>query len=114
MTQFSRLTPAEGLELAPGVQMAPLFGDAAMLNLIDLEPGARVTLHSHPHEQLGIVLRGTLVLEVDGKEHRLGPDDAYQLTGDTPHAASAGPDGCRVLDLFQPVREDYRERWEAR
>ena len=55
-----------------------------------------------------------LVLEVDGKEHRLGPDDAYQLTGDTPHAASAGPDGCRVLDLFQPVREDYRERWEAR
>ncbi len=112
--QVGRLSPSEGLELAPGVRMAPLFGEAAMLNLIDLEPGAAVPLHSHPHEQLGIVLRGELVLEVDGEEHRLGPDDAYQLPGDTPHAAWAGPAGCRVLDLFQPVREDYRERWEAR
>ena len=38
-----------------------------MINLIDFEPGATVPLHSHPHEQLGIVLRGMQVLVVDGE-----------------------------------------------
>src|SRR2546427_139727 len=37
-----------------------------MLNLIEFEPGSTVPLHSHPHEQLGIVLRGMQALVVDG------------------------------------------------
>jgi hypothetical protein len=39
--------------------------------------------------------------------------DAYQLDGHLGHAARAGDAGCRVLDIFQPVREDYRDRAEA-
>ena len=38
-----------------------------MINLIELEPGATVPLHSHPHEQLGLVLRGMQALVVDGE-----------------------------------------------
>jgi hypothetical protein len=33
--------------------------------------------------------------------------------GGVPHLAYCGPDGALVLDIFQPVREDYRERWTA-
>ena len=39
-----------------------------MLNLVELEPNAVVTRHSHPHEQLGMILRGSMTLEVDGTE----------------------------------------------
>jgi quercetin dioxygenase-like cupin family protein len=103
------LRGAEPLELVPGVTMRPLFGDGAMLNLLEVEPGAVVPAHDHPHEQLGYVVEGELVLEIDGVEHTLGPGDAYQIPGGTTHAAwSKGP--CLVLDIFQPVREDYRER----
>jgi quercetin dioxygenase-like cupin family protein len=98
-----------GRELVPGVRMQPLFGDAAMLNLLELEPDALVPLHDHPHEQLGLVLEGELVLTVAGEEHVLRPDDAYQIPGGVEHSALAGPAGARVLDVFQPVREDYRE-----
>jgi quercetin dioxygenase-like cupin family protein len=105
------LRAAEALELAPGVTMRPLFGEQAMLNLLEFAPGARVPVHDHPHEQLGYVIEGELALEIDGVEHELRPGDAYRIAGGTPHAAwSTGP--CVVLDVFQPVREDYRERVE--
>ena len=54
--QFVRLDAVRAFELATGVSGQPLFGAKAMLNLIRFEPGATVPLHSHPHEQLGIVL----------------------------------------------------------
>ena len=82
-----------------------------MLNLIEFEPGAVVPLHSHEHEQLGIVLRGMQALVVDGVAHELGPMEGYVLPGGVPHSAYCGPEGSTVLDIFRPVREDYRERW---
>jgi quercetin dioxygenase-like cupin family protein len=106
------LRDAAPLELAPGVTMRPLFGDGAMLNLLEFEPGARVDTHQHPHEQLGYVLEGTLVLAIAGVDHLLSPGDGYQIPRDTPHSAwSEGR--CLVLDVFQPVRDDYRERASA-
>ena len=81
--------------------------------MIDFEPGAVVPPHSHPHEQLGIVLRGMLALVVDAVTHELGPMEAYTLPGGVEHSAHCGPEGATVIDIFAPVREDYRERWAA-
>ena len=100
-------------ELVAGVSARPLFGEGAMLNLIEFEPGATVPLHSHEHEQLGLVLRGLQVLIVVGEEHPLGPMEGYALPGGVEHSAYCGPEGALVLDVFRPVREDYRERWSA-
>jgi quercetin dioxygenase-like cupin family protein len=111
--QFVDFEHVRAFELAAGVSGRPLFGAGAMLNLIEFEPGATVPLHSHEHEQLGIVLRGTQVLVVDGVEHSLGPLQGYVLPGGVEHSAHCGPEGALVLDVFQPVREDYRERWHA-
>lgn len=109
MTQVRKLTADRPVELAPGAMMFPLFGEAAMLNVVDLEPGTEIPVHSHPHEQLGIVLAGEVTMVFGGEERRLGPDDAYQVPGGVEHGGRAGPEGCRVLDVFVPVREDYRE-----
>ena len=110
---FVRFDNIRAFDLADGVTGRPLFGDGAMLNLIEFEPGAVVPLHSHPHEQLGIVLRGVQVLVVDGVERPLGPLEGYVLPGGVEHSAHCGAEGATVLDVFQPVREDYRERWQA-
>jgi len=111
VSRVESLYEAEGLELVRGVRMKPLFGDGAMLNLLEFDEGAVVGAHSHPHEQLGLVLEGELALVIDGVEHHLRPGDAYQIPGDVEHAARAIRGPCRVLDVFQPVREDYRERF---
>jgi quercetin dioxygenase-like cupin family protein len=109
--QFARLDAVRAFELAAGVSGQPLFGTDAMLNLIRFEPGSTVPLHSHPHEQLGIVLEGMQALVVDGVAHELGPFEAYALPGGVEHSAYCGPKGALVLDVFTPVREDYAERW---
>jgi quercetin dioxygenase-like cupin family protein len=107
-SQFVSLSELRRFTLAEGATAQALFGEQAMLNLVELEPNARVPRHSHPHEQLGVVLRGELTLEADDGEHVLGPMDAYTLPGDVEHEALAGPEGALVLDVFQPIREDYR------
>ena len=109
--QFVDFENVRDFELAAGVVGRPLFGEGAMLNLIEFEPGATVPPHSHEHEQLGLVVRGTQVLIVDGVEHVMGPMHGYVLPGGVEHSAYCGPEGALVLDVFRPVREDYRERW---
>ena len=111
MSRVESLYEADGIELVAGVRMKPLFGEGAMLNLLEFDDGAMVGAHSHPHEQLGLVLEGELALTIDGVEHRLRPGDAYQIPGGVEHAARPVGGPCRVLDVFQPVREDYRERF---
>jgi quercetin dioxygenase-like cupin family protein len=110
--QFVDFGDVREFELAAGVSARPLFGEGAMLNLIRFEPGATVPLHSHEHEQLGLVLEGVQVLIVDGKEHALEPMQGYVLPGGVEHSAYCGPEGALVLDVFRPVREDYRERYD--
>jgi quercetin dioxygenase-like cupin family protein len=111
--QFVRFEDVKAFELTAGVTGRPLFGEGAMINLIDFAAGATVAPHSHPHEQLGIVLRGMQALVVDGVAHELGPLEGYVLPGGVEHSAYCGPEGALVLDVFQPVREDYVERWRG-
>jgi unsaturated pyranuronate lyase len=103
-----RLDAVAPFLLADGVHARALFGDSAMLNLVELEPGAVVPEHSHPHEQLGIGLRGLIVMIFDGEEHPLGPMEAMHIPSGVVHGAYAGPEGAVVLDVFVPVREDFR------
>jgi quercetin dioxygenase-like cupin family protein len=111
--QFLKLTDLRPMELVDGVSFQPLFGEGAQVNLVELQPGSVVPAHSHPHEQLGICLRGVQILEIDGQDHHVGPMDAYVIPGGIEHGARCGPEGATVIDVFQPVREDYKERYEA-
>ena len=111
--QFISFASASDFALADGVTAKALFGDGAMLNLVELEPNAIVARHSHPHEQLGLILRGSMTLVVAGTDHVLEEMDGYTLPGGVEHEGIAGPEGALVLDVFQPVREDYREKTQA-
>jgi quercetin dioxygenase-like cupin family protein len=111
--QFVSLSELRGYSLAEGIAAKALFGEGAMLNLVEMAPGALIPAHSHPHEQLGVVLRGELKLVAADHEHILRPMDAYVLPGEVEHEARAGAEGALVLDVFQPIREDYRSAASA-
>jgi quercetin dioxygenase-like cupin family protein len=108
MTRVVRMEDTPAFASVPGLVTHALVGDGAMLNVSRLEPGAVIELHSHPHEQVGYVVDGSVVLTCAGMERTLTAGDAYQITGGDEHALRAGPEGARVVDTFDPVREDYR------
>ena len=91
------------------IWMRALTGAHLMLNMVTLEPGAVVPEHSHDNEQMGYVVRGTLVLTIGGETRNLTPGDCYLAPAGIPHSATTLADGCDVLDVFSPPRADYAQ-----
>lgn len=83
------------------------WGEKMLLSLVELPAGAVVPLHSHPHEQAGIVLEGELTFTVGGETRTLYPGDMWMIPGGVEHSAVAGDQPTKALDIFSPVREDY-------
>jgi quercetin dioxygenase-like cupin family protein len=53
--------------------------------------------HSHPHDESLWVVRGQIVLRIQGQEFPLGPGDRLMLPRNTVHTAQAGPEGAIYL-----------------
>ena len=69
--------------------------------------GAAMPMHSHLHEQVAQVLRGTFELTVNGETKLLTPGMIAIIP---PHALHGGKaiTACELLDVFNPEREDYK------
>ena len=102
------LSEVEATEAVDGVHLAMMAGaDEMNVQHFEIEPGATVTEHSHPHEQVGFVYEGTVTFLVGGEEIVCGPGDAYALPGGEPHAAENRDEKTvRGIDVFSPPREN--------
>ncbi len=98
-------TPKEAM---PGVLLRTFWGDNILLSHVVLEPGAIVPEHSHPHEQAGVVLEGEMDFTIKGETQTLTVGEIYIAPGNSSHSVVAGPAGCVALDIFSPVREEYK------
>ncbi len=107
MSLFSELDKIAPRELCPGVSARIVSGDRVMFSVVTLAPGAVVPEHSHPHEQMGMVLSGTMELSIAGETRTISGKEVYLVPGGIPHAAKGGPEGAVALDAFSPPREDY-------
>ncbi len=96
-------------ELAPGLSTRIFAGEQAMLSIVSIAPEASGRIHHHPEEQWGVLLEGSGVRIQGGEEIAVGKGDFWRTPGDVPHSFRAGPDGARVLDIFSPPRDEYRE-----
>jgi quercetin dioxygenase-like cupin family protein len=99
------------MELFPGAQSGLVAGRQLMLSFLEMEAGAKVPEHSHPHEQAGLMLEGRLRFRIGGEERVLGPGDAFLVPPDMVHAGEVLEGPARVLDIFSPPREDYIEKY---
>ncbi len=78
-----------------------------MVSLVDMEPGSQVPVHTHPHEQMGMVLEGSLTMVIGDESRQLRAGDVYLAPGNVEHSVTTGGTLTRVLDIFSPPREDY-------
>jgi|SRR6516162_5904788 quercetin dioxygenase-like cupin family protein len=92
----------------PGVAVETCSADKMMLSLATLQPRSVVEEHSHPHEQVGMVIEGRAIFYVGGEQKTLGPGDMYRIPGNVKHRVVALEETVKALDIFYPIREDYR------
>jgi quercetin dioxygenase-like cupin family protein len=95
-------------EIFPGVRIAVVSGERLMLSRVELDPGAVVPEHQHPHEQFGFVLEGEGEFTIGAETRHVKAGDYYAIPGGVPHKLVTGPGGGVFLDIFSPPREEYR------
>jgi len=97
------------IEPVPGCRMRTPHGQNLMLSYLEMDEGAEVPLHDHPHEQGGILLKGKLQLTIGDETRVVEPGSLFLIPPHVPHRAVALEGPVTVLDVFSPVREDYAE-----
>lgn len=104
---MQHLDDVTGKEIVPGLYGRFVHGDTMTLSFVDIQPGAQLPEHSHPHEQITYLIEGELEMVIGGEKMLLTPGMVHVIPGNVPHSAVART-FVRVLDAFSPVREDYR------
>lgn len=103
---FIELSDVQQDEPVPGCKVKTIVAESMNMAIWDLAPGALVPEHSHPQEQVTLVLEGRLELTIDGETRILGPEEAARIGPDQIHKARV-IEACRAIDVFHPVRLNY-------
>lgn len=105
-----KIKPLEALETTV---LTGLHGERMMMVLSATLPRHSVPLHSHPHEQVGVVYSGKAKLRIGDMERTVQKGDFYCIPAHVPHSDEAiGDEPFVMLDIFYPVREDFVEKIE--
>jgi len=105
---FTDWTKEPGNEVVPGDVIWAVTGDNVQVIRAEMAPGSDFSIHTHHHEQILVVLEGTLRFTVGGEEQDV-------LAGGVIHAPSGVPHGGRVvgdervvtIEALQPPRRDF-------
>lgn len=104
---FQDLKDIEEREIVPGYRARFIHSDHMTLAYWDVDPGAALPEHSHPHEQIANVIEGKFELTVAGKSKILEPGQVAVIPSNVPHSGKALTP-CSLLDVFYPCRDDYK------
>ena len=93
--------------MSKGIQRKILARGGQIMSVeVHFEQGAIAEVHTHPHEQIGYVIRGSLELEIEGEKHIIVGGDCFYVNPNIPHGVIALEE-TTVLDVFTPQREDF-------
>ena len=94
-------------DLAPGVKLRTMWGEKIMMSLVEIAPNSEVPMHTHPHEQAGMVLEGEFDFTIGGETTRMKQGDFYIIPGGVQHGLVSHDGWSSALDIFSPPREEY-------
>lgn len=108
MPYFYAPDERESKALFGDITARTFWGEKMLMSLVDLPAKSVVPLHSHPHEQAGIMLKGEATFTVGGEKRLVKTGEVWIIPGGVEHMVEAGEEDALALDVFSPVREDYQ------
>ena len=104
---FISLDELGTVEPFPGFIGTFLHSENMSVATWQISAGSPFPEHSHPHEQIMMVLKGEFELTVAEETQVMRPGVLAVIPSDDMHSGRALTD-CRGIDVCHPVREDYR------
>jgi quercetin dioxygenase-like cupin family protein len=105
--QSIKLSNIQPKEIATGYFSKLIHTEQMSFSFIEVKAGYSIKEHSHPHEQVSIVQKGIFKLVIEGEPIEFGEGEVVVIPSNKKHAGIAITD-CFLLDVFTPVREDYK------
>jgi quercetin dioxygenase-like cupin family protein len=113
-SHFIDLRKAPKIQQMGGLEttiLTGLHGEKMMMVLSVTLPNHSVPLHSHPHEQVGMVYSGKAILKIGDEQRIAKKGDLYCIPANVPHSDRCiGETPFIMLDVFYPLREDFIQK----
>ena len=93
----------------PGVRMSAIEAENMTVSLVRMQANSVIPEHSHPHEQVGYMVEGEAEFVIEGESHHVRAGQMWRLPGGVAHKVVTGDRPMLALDVFHPVREDFRQ-----
>jgi quercetin dioxygenase-like cupin family protein len=108
MENFQELDKANLQTIAPGIRRFIFTLNQVMSIYFEIDPGVVIGQHSHPNEQMGMLLKGKMCWRIRGQQKILQAPALYRIPSQEPHEVEIlGEEPALVLDIFSPIREDF-------
>jgi quercetin dioxygenase-like cupin family protein len=104
LQELKKLKPRQTI---PGFVGRFLHSNKMTFAYWEIAGGASSPEHAHVHEQAAFLIEGEFELTVDGVANHMTPGTIVIIPSNVRHSGRAIID-CKLLDVFDPVREDYK------
>jgi quercetin dioxygenase-like cupin family protein len=92
---------------AEGIERQMVVGEHLMICRFRFAPLLVTPEHTHPHEQMSLVVSGRVRFFVEGAERIALPGDVLHFPPNCLHGATMMDEEVVLIDIFTPLREDF-------
>ena len=92
---------------AEGIERQMVVGQNVMMCRFRFAPFVVTSEHTHPHEQMTLVVKGRVRFIISGKEHVMSAGDVLHFPPHNRHGATMLDEEVILIDIFSPIREDF-------
>lgn len=104
---FFDLKDVDNREIVPGSSTKFIHSEKMTFSYWDFEAGVVVPNHTHPHEQINMVVDGEIEMTVGTETKHLKAGCVTVIPANVEHMVKTLTP-CHLIDIFSPVREEYR------
>lgn len=95
------------IQVLEGIRIKTLVhGESTLMTEFRLSGGSLLPAHSHPYEQTGYLVRGSIMLYIGERGFEMKPGDSWCIPSGAEHRAEIHEDSA-AIEVFSPPREDY-------
>ena len=94
-------------QIADGIERQMVVGQNIMICRLRFDPFVVTPAHSHPHEQVTLVIKGKVNFILGTEEKIVSAGDVLHFPSNHWHGATMLDEEVVLIDIFSPIREDF-------